>query len=60
MSIRLSSSSTTEDSDTVSLTLMFFKSLYPRAILDAVGEGLVASYTEEEASKLVDDSIEMA
>jgi hypothetical protein len=39
-----------------SLTLMILKSLYPRADLDAVGQGFVSSYIEEEASKLVEDS----
>jgi hypothetical protein len=39
-----------------SLTLGILKSLYPRANLDAAGEGFVATYTEDEANKLVDDS----
>jgi hypothetical protein len=40
-----------------SLTLGILKSLYPRASLDEVGDGFVTTYTEEEASKLVDDSV---
>jgi hypothetical protein len=43
-----------------SLTLGILMSLYPRADLDAVGEGFAASCTEEEASKLVEDSTLMA
>jgi hypothetical protein len=39
-----------------SLTLGILKSLYPRASLDVAGDGFVTTYTEEEASKLVDDS----
>jgi hypothetical protein len=41
---------------TSSLTLRVMKSLYPRADLDAVGEGFMVTCTEEEANKLVEDS----
>jgi hypothetical protein len=40
-----------------SLALGILKSLYPRANLDVVGEGLMVTYTKEEATKLVDDSV---
>jgi hypothetical protein len=43
----------------VSLTLWILKSLYPRADLDVVGEGFVVSFTDEEASKLMEDSAMM-
>jgi hypothetical protein len=36
------------------------KSLYPRANLDAAGEGFAVTCTEEEATKLVEDSNVMA
>jgi hypothetical protein len=39
-----------------SLTLGILKSLYPRADLDMVGEGFTATYSEDEANKLVEDS----
>jgi hypothetical protein len=39
-----------------SLTLGILKSLYPRAHLDAVGEGFAATCSDEEALKLVEDS----
>jgi hypothetical protein len=39
-----------------SLTLRILKFLYPRADLDASGEGFMVTYTEEEATKLVEDS----
>jgi hypothetical protein len=42
-----------------SLTLRILKSLYPRADLDAVGEGFAVTCTEEEADKLVKDSTAM-
>jgi hypothetical protein len=40
----------------VSLTLEILKSLYPRADLDATGEGFVATCSDDEALKLVEDS----
>jgi hypothetical protein len=40
----------------MSLTLGIWKSLYPRADLDVAGEGFATIYTDEEASKLVEDS----
>jgi hypothetical protein len=43
-----------------SLTLRILKSLYPRANLDVAGESFVATCTDEEASKLVEDSAVMA
>jgi hypothetical protein len=39
-----------------SLTLSILKSLYPQADLDAAGEGFTATYSDEEALKLVEDS----
>jgi hypothetical protein len=39
----------------MSLTLMILKSLYPRADMDMVGEGFVVTYSDEEALKLVED-----
>jgi hypothetical protein len=39
-----------------SLTLGILKSLYPRADLDAAGEGFVATCSDEEALKIVEDS----
>jgi hypothetical protein len=39
-----------------SLTLGILKSLYPRADLDATGEGFMMTCSEEEALKLVEDS----
>jgi hypothetical protein len=38
-----------------SLTLSILKSLYPRANVDVVGEGFTATYSDEEALKLVED-----
>jgi hypothetical protein len=38
------------------LTLRIRKSLYPWANLDAVGKGFIATCTEEEANKLMEDS----
>jgi hypothetical protein len=43
-----------------SLTLGILKSLYPRADLDAAGEGFAATCSNEEALKLVEDSVVMA
>jgi hypothetical protein len=40
----------------VSLTLGILKSLYPRADLDAVGEGFTMTCNDKEALKLVEDS----
>jgi hypothetical protein len=40
----------------MSLTLAILKSLYPRADLDMTGEGFVATCTDKEASKLIEDS----
>jgi thiamine pyrophosphokinase len=40
-----------------SLTLGILKSLYPQADLDTMGEGFAATYTEDEANKLVEDSV---
>jgi hypothetical protein len=39
----------------VSLTLGILKSLYPRADLDATGEGFAMTCSNEEAVKLVED-----
>jgi hypothetical protein len=39
-----------------SLTLRILKSLYPRADLDAAGDGFMMTCTGEEALKLVEDS----
>jgi hypothetical protein len=39
-----------------SLTLGILKSLYPRADLDAAGDGFAATCTDEEALKLMEDS----
>jgi hypothetical protein len=44
----------------VSLTLGILKSLYPQADLDAVGEGFVVTYNDEEALKLVENSAKAA
>jgi hypothetical protein len=44
----------------VSLTLGILKSLYPWADLDATGEGFVATCSDEEALKLIEDSVVMA
>jgi hypothetical protein len=41
-----------------SLTLGILKSLYPWTDMDMVGEGFMATYTEEEANQHVEDSIE--
>jgi hypothetical protein len=43
-----------------SLNLWILKFLYPWANLDVVGEGFAATCTDEEASKLVEDSAMMA
>jgi hypothetical protein len=43
----------------VSLTLGILKSLYPRANMDATGEGFTVTYTDEKASKLMEDSTVM-
>jgi hypothetical protein len=43
-----------------SLTLGILKSLYPRANLDATGEGFVETCSDEEALKLVEDSAKIA
>jgi hypothetical protein len=43
-----------------SLTLNILKSLYPRADLDATGEGFTATCSDEEALKRVEDSAVMA
>jgi hypothetical protein len=40
----------------VSLTLGILKSLYPRADLDVADDGFVATYTNEEGLKCVQDS----
>jgi hypothetical protein len=42
-----------------SLTLVILKSLYPRADLDAAGEGFVLTCSDEEALKLIEDSAVM-
>jgi hypothetical protein len=39
-----------------SLTLGILKSLYPRADLDAAGDGFAVTCTDEEALKLMEDS----
>jgi hypothetical protein len=44
----------------VSLTLRILKSVYPRADLDAAGDGFAVTYTDEEALKLMEDSALMA
>jgi hypothetical protein len=43
----------------VSITLRILKSLYPRADLDATGEGFTVTCSNEEALKLVEDSAVM-
>jgi hypothetical protein len=40
-----------------SLTLRILMSLYPRADLDAAGEGFAVTCSDEEALKLVEDSV---
>jgi hypothetical protein len=40
-----------------SLTLKILMSLYPRADLDAAGEGFAVTCSDEEALKLVEDSV---
>jgi hypothetical protein len=40
----------------MSLTLRILMSLYPRADLDAAGEGFAVTCSDEEALKLVEDS----
>jgi hypothetical protein len=44
----------------VSLTLETLKSVYHRADLDVVGESFAVTYTNEEDSKLMEDSTVMA
>jgi hypothetical protein len=44
----------------VSLTLGIPKTLYPRADLDAMGQGFVMTCRDKEALKLVEDSVVMA
>jgi hypothetical protein len=39
-----------------SLTCKILKSLYPRADLDAAGEGFTATFSDDEALKLIEDS----
>jgi hypothetical protein len=39
-----------------SLTLSILKSLYPRADLDAAGEGFTTTCSDDKALKLVEDS----
>jgi hypothetical protein len=39
------------------MTLGILTSLYPQDNLDVVGDGFAASYTEVEASKLLENSI---
>jgi hypothetical protein len=41
---------------TASLTLGILKSLYPQANWDATGEGFAATCSEDEATKLVEES----
>jgi hypothetical protein len=41
----------------MSLTLGILKSLYPRADLDAVGEGFTVTCSDEEALNLVEESV---
>jgi hypothetical protein len=43
----------------VCLTLGILMSLYPRADLDAAGEGFTVTYSDEEALKLIEDSAVM-
>jgi hypothetical protein len=43
----------------VSITLGILKSLYPRADLDATGEGVMVTCSNEEALKLIEDSAVM-
>jgi hypothetical protein len=43
-----------------SILASILKSLYPRADLDAVGDGFTVTYCYEEALKLVEDSAVMA
>jgi hypothetical protein len=44
----------------VSLTLGILKSLYPRADLDAAGQGFVVTCGDHKALKLVEDSTKAA
>jgi hypothetical protein len=44
----------------VSLTLVILKSLYPWANLDVAGEGFTATCSDNEALKMVEDSVVMA
>jgi hypothetical protein len=41
----------------MSLTLKILKSLYPQADLDVPGEGFTVTCSDEEALKLVEDSV---
>jgi hypothetical protein len=50
----------TKMKQSASLTLGILKSLYPRADLDAAGEGFAVTYSDEEALKLIEDSAVMA
>jgi hypothetical protein len=50
----------TKMKQSASLTLRILKSLYPRADLDAAGEGFAVTYSDEEALKLIEDSAVMA
>jgi hypothetical protein len=43
-----------------SLTLRMLKSLYPWAGLNLTGEGFAVTYTDEEASRLMEDSTVIA
>jgi hypothetical protein len=43
-----------------SLTLSILKSVYPRADLDVAGEGFATTCSDEEALKLIQDSVVMA
>jgi hypothetical protein len=42
------------------MTLKILKSLYPRADLDAAGEGFTVTCSDEEALNLIEDSTVMA
>jgi hypothetical protein len=41
----------------ISLTLGILMSLYPRADLDTAGERFAATYSDEEALKLIEDTV---
>jgi hypothetical protein len=43
-----------------SLTLSILKSVYPQADLDVAGEGFATTCSDEEALKLIQDSVVMA